>query len=253
MMHMQTHIDWGTASFTMAWKLTEQEMKERKLDLETFRARSVIRNAINTEAVLGLTEEQCYDLATFDAHFDNAEWSVSARARMRAHAQELLAAPNPAPAGHISTAPFQEETAKLGDGSLCCYRYITKFNADAQEVVAEFVVIRVGAMDKLQQEDAAKHEAGEAERRLQELSTMGMCKWERVIKLREEDVIARSVTRAPAGTPRHTSYFSNALNTEAVLGISKEDLEDRGDFEEGLSPGAKLIEVKMLHTPVRGH
>jgi hypothetical protein len=28
MMHLQTHTDWGTASLTMAWKLTEQEMKE---------------------------------------------------------------------------------------------------------------------------------------------------------------------------------------------------------------------------------
>ena len=108
---LQTHADWGTASFTMAWKLAEQEMKERKLDLETFRSRRTIRHAINTEAVLGLTEEQCYDLATFDAHWGA---NLATRARMRAHAQELLAAaPNPAPTRHVSTAPyFQEETAK---------------------------------------------------------------------------------------------------------------------------------------------
>ena len=100
MMHLQTHTDWGTASLTMAWKLTEQEMKERKLDLETFRSRRVIRHAINTEAVLGLTEEQCYDLATFDAHWGA---NLATRARMRAHAQELLAAaPNPTPTGHVS-------------------------------------------------------------------------------------------------------------------------------------------------------
>ena len=148
---LQTHTDWGTASFTMAWKLTEQEMKERKLDLETFRSRRVIRHASNTEAVWGLTEEQCCNPDTFDAHTGNTGNAEAARARrMRAHAQELLAAaPNPAPAGHVSTAPFQEETAKLGDGSLRCYRYITKFDADAQEVVAEFVAIRVGALDKL--------------------------------------------------------------------------------------------------------
>ena len=78
----QTHTDWGTASFTMAWKLTEQEMKERKLDLETFRSRSVIRHATNTEAVLGLTEEQCNDPDAFDAQNGIPE---PARVRMRAN------------------------------------------------------------------------------------------------------------------------------------------------------------------------
>jgi hypothetical protein len=162
----------------MAWKLTEQEMKERKLDLETFRSRRVVRHAINTEAVLNLPEEQCNDQFTWEAQ---TGFPASARARMRAHVEELLAAAlNPAPAGHVSTAPFQEETAKLGDGSLRCCRYITKFDADAQEVVAEFVAIRVGELNKLQQEEQEAHAAGEAERRLEELNTMGICKWERV-------------------------------------------------------------------------
>ena len=134
----QTHADWGTASLTMAWKLTEQEMKERKLDLETFRSRRVVRHAINTEAVLNIPEEQCNDQFTWEAQ---TGFPASARARMRAHVEELLAAaPNPAPPGHLSTAPFWEEIAKLGDGSLRCCRYITKFDVDAQEVVAEFVI-----------------------------------------------------------------------------------------------------------------
>ena len=257
-MDIETLTEWDNATIVFAWKLTDQEMKDRKLDTATFAARREVRHATNTENIIGLTVEQCKQPNVFNTHFGSQAWYVSACARVWAHGDELLAnAPRPAPPNFTSSSPLQEETWELADGTVRFFKNIVTFDADAQEIVVRWIAIHVGEMylkrslaelAKRQEEQEAQA-AGEAKRRLQELSTMGMCKWDRVIQLREEEVIARSITRAPAGMPRHTCYDRNALNTEAILGISKEDLEDRGDFEAGPSPGVKLIEAKMTHDP----
>jgi hypothetical protein len=146
---------------------------------------------------------------------------------------------------------YEEEIQHGNDTSLLLIQSRVSFDEKTGCIIAHSTAVCIDSMkQERDQRMKAEHAACEAERSRAELITMGgMCRWDRVIKLREEDVIARSITRAPAGTPRRTSYFRNALNTEAILGISKEDLEDRGDFEAGPSPGAKLIEAKMPWDP----
>jgi hypothetical protein len=56
----------------------------------------------------------------------------------------------------------------------------------------------------------------ENERSLAEVAKIiGTCKWETSLQLREEDIIARSVTRSSKGTPRSKSFVSNIFELEA--------------------------------------
>ena len=120
---------WGSASLVVAWPLMDQEMDERKLDVVTLPARRVVCHAVNTEAVLGLTEEQCKDNRSFNEYLSSQPGFMSgARLRMWAQAQELLThAPCPLPPNFIRSAPRLEDTWDHGDGTMSCVHAILTF------------------------------------------------------------------------------------------------------------------------------
>jgi hypothetical protein len=66
------------------------------------------------------------------------------------------------------------------------------------------------------------------------MAMMGnMCTWDCVIELREEEIQVRAISETPKGSPPRTSYIRNTLNTEHILGMSKENLEDQGGGAAG--------------------
>jgi hypothetical protein len=130
------------------------------------------------------------------------------------------------------------------DGTMRTIQCIVTFDADQQEMVGSFVVGRVPALDESRRQVQEAQEAARGtQRSMDELGKMGLCKWETVVELREEDVQARAVTVIAKGSPRRTTFIQNATNTEDVLGITKEDMEDRGDGAAGPSPGKLKVEA----------
>jgi hypothetical protein len=89
----------------------------------------------------------------------------------------------------------------------------------------------------------AQAAAGYAQRSLKSLSNLGLCEWETVVELHEESIKSRSVTKTTKGSPRRTRFIQNAMNAEAVLGLSIEVMEDRGDGAAGPSPGQLVVEA----------
>ena len=130
----------SNASIVLAWKLTDQEMKDRKLDLASWRERRVVRQADNTEAVLGITAQE---LCQVGAHPDTNSWFVSFRTqlwpqvmRMWELTEELItSAPRPAPPGFIGSTPIEEFTMEPPDGTLLYTKYVVKFDADEPAIV----------------------------------------------------------------------------------------------------------------------
>jgi signal transduction histidine kinase len=78
---------------------------------------------------------------------------------------------------------------------------------------------------------------------------MGMCSWEGVIQLREEDLWTRSCKTTPGN--RRAQYARNARNTQAVLGISEEQMEELSPpgSDSGPSPGIqRVIAASLRHS-----
>lgn len=247
-MHIPTLTDWGNSALVMAWKLTEQEMKQRKLDLSTWRERRLVRDAgWTTKARFGITPEESKASASINSsHWGTQEWMATTRVRVVALAQQLVAnTPSPMPPGFTSSTEMQEDTSTQmqEDDSIRCIRYIVSFDADAQEIVTRFVSTLVADSGRTQRQ------ARDGKKGLAELGTMGsMCKWDTVIELGAEDIRTRTITKTPVGSPRRASYVCNVANTEAVVGVSKEELEYRGDGgTAGPSPGLLRLMSCFTH------
>ena len=268
------------AQWEVVWALTPAEMQSRKIDDDAMWSRRTIRNVMNTQAVFGVPEEVFLKRLDQERINNPARSTQAMLDTARAAEALMAAAPMPTPAGYSSKATARERTWELRpsvrpagtgqDARMPCFRRVVTFNADAQQIVVTVLAIKVDALDeelrrtqRLKAEavlkDAkateeatqaaldeerrrtrrAEEKAEEAERTLEDdLTKMGMCSWDMVVKMREEDIETR--TCKINSKNRRTQFVTNARNTQAVLGISKEVLEER-NAATGPSTGALLV------------
>jgi hypothetical protein len=257
----EVHRKCGHAVLLYGWKITPQEAQTEKLDKATLPSRRELRLADNMEGVLGVTADEVAQDSFFVNVFGGSreDWE-SRRLEVWLKMEKLIAdAPKPLTPGFTNSSPLDERMCGiLTDGRMRYAKDIVTFDADKQEILHQIIVGHAGVsspthikaqLAQLQLADSEKAVLEKAARKnkeiLAEVANMGMCKRETTIQLREEDIIARTVTRSGKGVPRRRTFVSNALNTEAVLGLNKDDIEERWGKLEGPSPGQIKLEAAV--------
>jgi hypothetical protein len=68
------------------------------------------------------------------------------------------------------------------------------------------------------------------------MSKTGSCRYDVIVELKDEDILARDIIRSPAGSLRRRVTVENAINTMECMGITKAQMEEPHEGE-GMSSG----------------
>ena len=221
---------WKMAELEVTLPLTDEEVRQRSFssDFAGLMARKSMRGS-NTESVLGLTVEQMHEPSVV-LQVVRADCLASfAHAVIR---QGIVTLQHLDAEEQVELPVCDLDDVPLSDGRALSVRCICTY--DAQCLTFELLlfcrhndcsrVIRRGG-------DFATHYFDALH-----MSKTGSCRYDIVVELKDEDILARDIVRSPAGSLRRRVTIENAINTMECMGITKAEMEEPHEGE-GMSPG----------------